>query len=100
MTFVENGTKVSAYSPKTFVFERDMSAGDPEVDLVTIVNIPAVVSPLNLTVTLPPVLFSTQSMSGNVEFNLPMSVPISTSKTSICLPNRYSMTFLIALQQK
>ncbi|XP_023684494.2 lysosome membrane protein 2-like [Paramormyrops kingsleyae] len=42
VTFVENGTKVSAYSPKTFVFERDMSAGDPEVDLVTIVNIPAV----------------------------------------------------------
>ncbi|MGH0164676.1 UNVERIFIED_CONTAM: hypothetical protein FKN15_047307 [Acipenser sinensis] len=42
VTFLENGTKVSALSPKTFVFRRDMSSGDPEVDLITTVNIPAV----------------------------------------------------------
>ncbi|KAK1174400.1 lysosome membrane protein 2-like [Acipenser oxyrinchus oxyrinchus] len=42
VTFLENGTKVSALSPKTFVFCRDMSSGDPEVDLITTVNIPAV----------------------------------------------------------
>ncbi|XP_033871031.3 lysosome membrane protein 2-like [Acipenser ruthenus] len=42
VTFLENGTKVSALSPKTFVFLRDMSSGDPEVDLITTVNIPAV----------------------------------------------------------
>ncbi|XP_041086790.1 lysosome membrane protein 2-like isoform X2 [Polyodon spathula] len=42
VTFLENGTMVSALSPKTFVFLRDMSSGDPEVDLITTVNIPAV----------------------------------------------------------
>ncbi|MCI4386875.1 hypothetical protein PGIGA_G00067810 [Pangasianodon gigas] len=42
VTFVENGTKVSALTPKTFVFVPEMSAGDPNVDLVTTVNIPAV----------------------------------------------------------
>ncbi|KAB5549199.1 hypothetical protein PHYPO_G00064640 [Pangasianodon hypophthalmus] len=42
VTFVENGTKVSALTPKTFVFVPEMSAGDPSVDLVTTVNIPAV----------------------------------------------------------
>ncbi|XP_036385481.1 lysosome membrane protein 2-like [Megalops cyprinoides] len=41
VTFVDNGTKVSAYTPKSFVFEPEMSVGDPEVDLVTTVNIPA-----------------------------------------------------------
>ncbi|KAM9450696.1 lysosome membrane protein 2-like [Clarias gariepinus] len=42
VTFVENGAKVSALTPKTFVFVPEMSAGDPSVDLVTTVNIPAV----------------------------------------------------------
>ncbi|KAG2465803.1 SCRB2 protein, partial [Polypterus senegalus] len=42
VTFLENGTKVAALSPKTFVFQPDMSAGDPEIDQVTTVNIPAV----------------------------------------------------------
>ncbi|KAF4077038.1 hypothetical protein AMELA_G00203540 [Ameiurus melas] len=42
VTFVEDGTKVSALTPKTFVFVPEMSAGDPSVDLVTTVNIPAV----------------------------------------------------------
>uniref|UniRef100_A0AAR2JVJ0 Scavenger receptor class B, member 1 n=1 Tax=Pygocentrus nattereri TaxID=42514 RepID=A0AAR2JVJ0_PYGNA len=42
VTFVENGTKVSALTPKTFVFVPEMSAGDPRVDSVTTVNIPAV----------------------------------------------------------
>lgn len=41
---MENGSKVSALTPKTFVFVPEMSAGDPSVDLVTTVNIPAVVS--------------------------------------------------------
>ncbi|KAF5894663.1 lysosome membrane protein 2-like, partial [Clarias magur] len=42
VTFVENGAKVSALTRKTFVFVPEMSAGDPSVDLVTTVNIPAV----------------------------------------------------------
>lgn len=42
VTFVEDGTKVSALTPKTFVFVPEMSAGDPSVDLVTTINIPAV----------------------------------------------------------
>ncbi|XP_066501919.1 lysosome membrane protein 2 [Hoplias malabaricus] len=41
VTFVENGTKVSALTPKTFVFVPELSAGDPSVDNVTTVNIPA-----------------------------------------------------------
>lgn len=43
MTFVENGTKVAALTPKTFVFVREKSAGDPAVDLITTVNVPALV---------------------------------------------------------
>lgn len=42
VTFVENGSKVSALTPKTFVFVPEMSAGDPSTDTVTTVNIPAV----------------------------------------------------------
>ncbi|XP_076842494.1 lysosome membrane protein 2 [Brachyhypopomus gauderio] len=42
VTFVDQGTKVSALTPKTFVFMPDLSAGDPSIDLVTTVNIPAV----------------------------------------------------------
>lgn len=42
VSFVENGTKVAAYTPKYFVFVREKSVGDPSVDLVTTVNIPAV----------------------------------------------------------
>ncbi|KAK0141327.1 Lysosome membrane protein 2 [Merluccius polli] len=41
VTIVENGTKVSAYSPKTFVFLPEKSIGDPNVDAITTVNIPA-----------------------------------------------------------
>ncbi|CAL8322393.1 unnamed protein product [Lota lota] len=41
VTVVENGMKVSAYSPKTFVFLREKSVGDPAVDAITTVNIPA-----------------------------------------------------------
>lgn len=43
VSFVENGTMVAAYTPKYFVFVREKSVGDPSVDLVTTVNIPAVV---------------------------------------------------------
>lgn len=42
--FLDNGTKVSALNPKTYVFEREKSVGNPEVDLIRTVNIPAVVS--------------------------------------------------------
>ncbi|KAJ8402135.1 hypothetical protein AAFF_G00373700 [Aldrovandia affinis] len=42
VTFVDNGTKVSAFTPKSFVFLPEKSVGDPDVDLVTTVNIPAV----------------------------------------------------------
>uniref|UniRef100_A0AAY4ER49 Uncharacterized protein n=1 Tax=Denticeps clupeoides TaxID=299321 RepID=A0AAY4ER49_9TELE len=38
--FLENGTKVAALNPKTYVFERNMSIGS-EDDLIRTVNIPA-----------------------------------------------------------
>ncbi|XP_074546783.1 lysosome membrane protein 2-like isoform X1 [Halichoeres trimaculatus] len=41
VSMVENGTKVSAYTTKSFVFLRDKSVGDPSVDNITTVNIPA-----------------------------------------------------------
>ncbi|XP_061119319.1 lysosome membrane protein 2-like [Conger conger] len=41
VTFVDNGTKVSAHTAKSFVFLPEQSVGDPEVDLVTTINIPA-----------------------------------------------------------
>lgn len=43
MTFLENGTKVFALNPKSFVFVREKSVGDPEVDIVRTINIPYVV---------------------------------------------------------
>lgn len=43
VSFVDNGTKVAAYTHKIFVFVREKSVGDPSVDMVTTVNIPAVV---------------------------------------------------------
>uniref|UniRef100_A0A8C8IRW2 Uncharacterized protein n=1 Tax=Oncorhynchus tshawytscha TaxID=74940 RepID=A0A8C8IRW2_ONCTS len=44
VTFVDNGTRVSAYQPKTFVFLPERSVGDPDYDMITTINIPAVVS--------------------------------------------------------
>ncbi|XP_034565557.1 lysosome membrane protein 2-like isoform X2 [Notolabrus celidotus] len=41
VSMVENGTKVSAYNTKSFVFLRDKSVGDPTVDNITTVNIPS-----------------------------------------------------------
>ncbi|KAM3873951.1 lysosome membrane protein 2-like [Diretmus argenteus] len=41
VTMLENGTRVSAYTPKTFVFLREKSVGDPAEDAITTVNIPA-----------------------------------------------------------
>ncbi|XP_071751152.1 lysosome membrane protein 2-like isoform X3 [Centroberyx gerrardi] len=41
VTAVENTTKVSAYNTKTFVFLREKSVGDPAVDAITTINIPA-----------------------------------------------------------
>lgn len=43
VTFLENGTKLYALNPKTFVFVPEKSCGDPEVDIVRTVNIPFVV---------------------------------------------------------
>lgn len=43
VTFLENGTKIFATNPKSFVFLRNMSVGDPEVDHVITVNIPYIV---------------------------------------------------------
>ncbi|KAF6733309.1 Lysosome membrane protein 2 [Oryzias melastigma] len=40
VTMVENGTMVSAYTIKKFVFLREKSVGDPTVDNITTVNIP------------------------------------------------------------
>lgn len=40
--FLDNGTRVSALNPKTYVFQRDMSVG-PESDRIRTVNIPAAV---------------------------------------------------------
>ncbi|XP_017267884.1 lysosome membrane protein 2a isoform X2 [Kryptolebias marmoratus] len=42
VTFLENGTKVYALNPKTFVFVPEKSVGDPTVDIVRTVNIPLV----------------------------------------------------------
>ncbi|KAJ8262697.1 hypothetical protein COCON_G00151540 [Conger conger] len=42
VTFLENGTKLSALNPKSFVFQPEMSVGDPEVDLIRTINIPVV----------------------------------------------------------
>ena len=42
VVFLDNGTKVSAVNPKTYIFQADMSVG-PESDLIRTVNIPAVV---------------------------------------------------------
>ncbi|KAM8761356.1 lysosome membrane protein 2a isoform 1-T1 [Acanthopagrus schlegelii] len=49
VTFLENGTKIYALNPKTFVFVPEKSAGDPEVDIIRTVNIPfvAVMNELN-----------------------------------------------------
>lgn len=40
VSMVENGTKVSAYNTKSFVFLREKSVGDPSEDTITTVNIP------------------------------------------------------------
>uniref|UniRef100_A0A3P8UKS2 Lysosome membrane protein 2-like n=1 Tax=Cynoglossus semilaevis TaxID=244447 RepID=A0A3P8UKS2_CYNSE len=40
VSMVENGTMVSAYNTKSFVFLREKSVGDPAVDIITTVNIP------------------------------------------------------------
>ncbi|XP_056274597.1 lysosome membrane protein 2a isoform X2 [Pseudoliparis swirei] len=49
VTFLENGTKLYALNPKTFVFVSEKSAGNPEVDIVRTVNIPfvAIMNELN-----------------------------------------------------
>uniref|UniRef100_A0A3Q2WT83 Scavenger receptor class B, member 2a n=3 Tax=Ovalentaria TaxID=1489908 RepID=A0A3Q2WT83_HAPBU len=49
VTFLENGTKVYALNPKTFVFVPEKSVGDPQVDIVRTVNIPfvAIMNELN-----------------------------------------------------
>lgn len=44
VSMVADGLKVSAYNTKSFVFLREKSVGDPDVDNITTVNIPAWVS--------------------------------------------------------
>ncbi|EHB09521.1 Lysosome membrane protein 2 [Heterocephalus glaber] len=39
--FGDNGTTISAVSNKAYVFERNQSVGDPKVDLIRTLNIPA-----------------------------------------------------------
>uniref|UniRef100_A0A8C5CS20 Uncharacterized protein n=1 Tax=Gadus morhua TaxID=8049 RepID=A0A8C5CS20_GADMO len=46
VTFLENGTKLFALNPKSFVFVPEKSCGDPEVDLLRTINIPFVVGAL------------------------------------------------------
>ncbi|XP_077441939.1 lysosome membrane protein 2-like [Vanacampus margaritifer] len=41
VTMVDGGKMVSAYNTKSFVFLRDKSVGDPTLDNITTVNIPA-----------------------------------------------------------
>ncbi|XP_076614754.1 lysosome membrane protein 2-like isoform X1 [Chaetodon auriga] len=41
VSMLENNSKVSAYNTKSFVFLREKSVGDPAVDSITTVNIPA-----------------------------------------------------------
>nr|BAM36398.1 CD36 antigen [Oplegnathus fasciatus] len=41
VSMLENDLKVSAYNTKSFVFLRERSVGDPAVDSITTVNIPA-----------------------------------------------------------
>lgn len=43
VSFLENGTKIYALNPKSFVFVPEKSVGNPELDIVRIVNIPFVV---------------------------------------------------------
>uniref|UniRef100_A0A673VFC1 Scavenger receptor class B member 2 n=1 Tax=Suricata suricatta TaxID=37032 RepID=A0A673VFC1_SURSU len=40
--FGDNGTTISAVSNKAYVFERNQSVGDPKIDLIRTLNIPAV----------------------------------------------------------
>lgn len=40
VSMVDNGSKVSAYNTKSFVFLREKSVGDPSEDSITTVNIP------------------------------------------------------------
>lgn len=44
--FQDNGTKVAAVNPKTYIFQPDMSRG-PQSDLIRTINIPAMVSKKN-----------------------------------------------------
>ena len=41
--FGENGTTISAVTNKAYVFERNQSVGDPNVDLIRTINIPLLV---------------------------------------------------------
>nr|XP_056711647.1 lysosome membrane protein 2 [Euleptes europaea] len=41
---LDNGTKVSFFNPRTYVFIPEKSVGDPQVDLIRTVNLPAVVA--------------------------------------------------------
>ncbi|XP_037386703.1 lysosome membrane protein 2 isoform X1 [Talpa occidentalis] len=40
--FGDNGTTITAVSNKAYIFERNQSVGDPQIDLIRTINIPAV----------------------------------------------------------
>lgn len=41
VTFLDNGTKIFAVTSKSYIFEPEKSVGDPHVDMIRTVNIPA-----------------------------------------------------------
>ncbi|KAJ6657480.1 hypothetical protein lerEdw1_002415 [Lerista edwardsae] len=58
--FLDNDTEVSSFNPTTFNFVPEMSVGDPEVDRIRTVNVPAVTAMNMATGT--PLRFPTQIM--------------------------------------
>ncbi|KAJ1204899.1 hypothetical protein NDU88_000334 [Pleurodeles waltl] len=41
VTFLDNGTKIFAVTSKSYIFEPEKSIGDPHVDMIRTINIPA-----------------------------------------------------------
>lgn len=84
VTFLEDGTKVEAVNPKTYVFEPSMSRGS-EDDLIRTVNIPAMVK-LHLHKRVqPPTQSYLQVVPKNKE-NL-LLIPVLIKKKHWCASN-------------
>lgn len=54
VTFLSDDEEISYTSPQLFVFDPEMSVGDPTKDSITTINIPFLVSPLTLWFHLQP----------------------------------------------